>query len=246
MSNPSYVALAAGLALFAVAQPADAASVFVANHSFEADKLGDGQFRNGYAPSGWSSGYAEPSGPANPLAGDFNEAVPDGENVMFSATGYDGSPYYQGNVFQQVLDGVAANTRYTLMVDIGRATYIDMADFAVQLVGGSDLTSVFASGSFLSDDIASGEFRTLTLTFDTAAAFDGPFGIRLRTFHNPAQGQGQRVTYFDNVRLDASPLATAAVPEPSSWALMILGAGLSGAALRRSAVRQRLAGSPVA
>ncbi len=238
MRDHYYVALAAGLALFA-AQPAAAASVFVANHSFEAEVLADGQSRNGFAPVGWSSGYAEPSGPFNPLASEFDAPVPDGENVMFSATGYDGSPYYDGDVFQQVLDGVAANTRYTLMVDIGRSLNVDLADFAVQMVGGAGLDSVFASGSFLADELGAGQFRTLTLTFDSGAAFDGPFGIRLRTFHNPAQGLGQRVTYFDNVRLDASPLTAAAVPEPSSWALMILGAGFSGAMLRRRAARQR-------
>lgn len=238
MRDHYYVALAAGLALFA-AQPAAAASVFVANHSFEAQVLGDGQYQNGSAPTGWSSGYAEPSGPVNPLANEFNGPVPDGQNVMFSATGYDGQPYYQGNVVQQVLDGLTANTRYTLMVDVGRSTQVDLADFAVQLVGGDGLGSVFASGSFLNDEIAAGDFRTLTLTFDAVAPISGPLGIRLRTFHNPAQGQSQRVAFFDNVRLDASPLAAAAVPEPSSWALMIVGAGLSGAMLRRRTARER-------
>lgn len=224
------LALSLGLGLSA-AQPAAAAAVFVANHSFEADVLADGQYRVGFAPAGWSSGYAEPSGPQNPLAGDF-ASIPDGENVMFSATGYDGR-YYAGNVYQQVLDGLSANTRYTLMVDVGQSTYADLADFAVQMVGGEGLQSVLASGSFLSDQMAPGQFRTLTLVFDTSAAIDGPFGIRLRTFHNPQQGQGQRVAYFDNVRLDASSLTAAAVPEPASWALMIVGFGASGAMLRR-------------
>ncbi len=233
MRNPIPLALALGLGLFA-AQPAAAAAVFVANHSFEADVLADGQYRVGFAPAGWSSGYAEPSGPQNPLASDF-ASIPDGQNVMFSATGYDGTPYYQGNVHQQVLDSLTANTRYTLLVDVGQSTYADFADFAVQMVGGAGLETVLASGSFLSDQIAPGQFRTLTLVFDTTSAVDGPFGIRLRTFHNPQQGQSQRLAFFDNVRLDASPLTTAAVPEPGSWALMILGFGASGALLRRRA-----------
>lgn len=236
MRDPIYVALALGLGLFS-AQPAGAAAVFVANHSFEDDVLADGQYRVGFPPAGWSSGYSEPSGPQNPLDVDF-AGIPDGQNVMFSATGYDGSPYYQGNVYQQVLDGLTAHTRYTLMVDVGQSNYADFADFAVQMVGGQGLDQVFASGSFLSDQISPGQFRTLTLVFDTAAAIDGPFGIRLRTFHNPDQGQSQRIAFFDNVRLDASPLATGAVPEPASWALMILGFGASGAMLRRrSALR---------
>lgn len=231
MRDHYYVALAAGLTLLA-AQPAGAAAVFVANHSFEDQVLPDGGYINGYGPAGWSAGLAEPSGPVNPLSTEFNGPVPDGQNVMFSATGYDGTPYYSGDVYQNVTSSLAANTRYTLMVDVGRSNFADLADFAVELAGGSFLNfSTLASGSF--DNLASGEFRTLTVTFDSFEAQDVPLWIRLRTSHNPDQGQTQRTAFFDNVRLDASPIAGTAVPEPTTWAMMILGMGGAGAMLRR-------------
>jgi hypothetical protein len=225
------MAMAAGLLALSAA-PAQAAAIFVANHSFEEQVLPDGGHINGYAPAGWASGYAEPSGPVNPLNSDFNGPVPHGQNVMFSATGYDGSPYYSGDVYQNVATRLEANTRYTLMVDVGRSTTSELADFSVELFGGSILDfTTLASGSF--DDLASGEFRTLTLTFDSLQAQNLPLWIRLRTIHDPAQGMTQRTAFFDNVRLDASPLVAAAVPEPATWAMMIFGLGGVGAVLRR-------------
>lgn len=224
-------AFAAGLLALAAA-PAHATAIYVANHSFEDQVLPDGGFINGSGPSGWSAGYAEPSGPLNPLSSDFDGPVPDGQNVMFSATGYDGSPYYSGDVYQTVASSLAANTRYTLMVDVGRSNFSELADFAAELSGGSFVNfSTLASGTF--NDLAAGEFRTLTITFDSLEAQDIPLSIRLRTMHNPGQGQTQRVAFFDNVRLDASPIVAGAVPEPATWAMMIVGLGGAGAMLRR-------------
>jgi|GEM_PF-2414704 len=231
MNVQNFAALAVGLAALSPAS-AGATAIFVANHSFEDQVLTDGGFVNGFPPAGWSSGLAEPSGPLNPLDTEFAGPVPDGQNVMFSATGYDGTPYYSGDVYQNVAASLAANTRYTLTVDVGRSLNADLADFAVELAGGSFLNfATLASGSF--DDLAAGQFRTLTVTFDSLAAQDMPLWIRLRTTHNPQQGQTQRIAFFDNVRLDASPLDAAAVPEPSAWAMMILGFAGAGAALRR-------------
>ncbi|MEW5686069.1 MAG: PEPxxWA-CTERM sorting domain-containing protein [Pseudomonadota bacterium] len=231
MRDQICTALVGGLLALGAA-PAHAAAIYVANHSFEDQALPEGGFINGFGPSGWSAGYAEPSGPLNPLINEFADPVPDGQNVMFSATGYDGSPYYSGDVYQTVASSLAANTRYTLMVDVGRSNFSDLADFAVELTGGSFLNfSILAAGSF--DSLAPGEFRTLTITFDSVEAQDLPLSIRLRTMHDPDQGQGQRLAFFDNVRLDASAINAGAVPEPATWAMMILGFGGMGAVLRR-------------
>ena len=214
-------------------QAASAASIFVANHSFEDQRLSDGGYQVGFGPADWSGGLASPTGPSNPLSGDFLDAVPDGDNVMFSATGYDGS-FYSGSNFQRVADSLMANTRYTLTIEVGRQLGLDLADFAVELTDDASPanSTVYASGTLASDEIDSGRFRTLTFSFDSTTALDKALGIRIRTFYNAQQGTNQRITYFDNVRLDASPIVASAVPEPAQWAFMIGGFGVLGSAAR--------------
>lgn len=51
--------------------------------------------------------------------------------------------------------------------------------------------------------------------------------MRVRA-HGP--GPGDDVGYLDNILVQSTPMG---VPEPTSWALMILGFGLAGGALRR-------------
>lgn len=44
---------------------------------------------------------------------------------------------------------------------------------------------------------------------------------------------------LDNIRFDVRAIATGAVPEPTTWALLILGFGTIGVAMRRRGARQR-------
>lgn len=231
MTANAFNRIAAGLLATVAALPADAAPVALENPGFEDQRLPDGGYQVGYGPTGWSGGYASPTGPLNPPASDFT-AIPEGENVLFSATGLDPNPY-QGTNYQQVSESLLANTRYTFSIDVGRSTAIDMAEFVLEFSSAFSGGLVYASTSFAANSIAAGTFQTLTLTFDSLIARDTPFGIRLRTFYNPEQGGNQRITYFDNARLDASPIVAAPVPEPASWALMIMGFGATGVAMRR-------------
>ena len=76
-------------------------------------------------------------------------------------------------------------------------------------------TNVFQARTFDLGSLAAGDY-TLTLGMHTTNASSGHF-----------------LAKFDNVVLTGDNLVTGGVPEPGAWALMILGFGGAGAALRR-------------
>jgi hypothetical protein len=92
-----------------------------------------------------------------------------------------------------------------------------------------------------------GTATELTLTFvDTAGAvFQQTFGIPANGFFNAQAVDGQLIDYFTlsangtigDIRQFRIGGITAIVPEPATWAMMLLGFGAAGAALR---TRRRL------
>jgi hypothetical protein len=199
----------------------------VENASFEESPLGDGQHITAYVP-GWqafgNTGYQNPSNALFP-------AAPDGSHVAWVGTGIIGGSMFEGSLAQTLGESVQANTRYSLSVDVGRrGDGYDLSDFAVELLAGE---TVLGSGSFTNSDVLPGQFQTLKVDYDALAALAGPLTIRFRTFFNPAQGAIYRQVDFDNVRVETTALAVAAVPEPATWAMMLAGFGGVGAVLRR-------------
>lgn len=55
-------------------------------------------------------------------------------------------------------------------------------------------------------------------------------GATTIAFYQGGTGLGVHAALFDNISID---LSTSAVPEPATWAMMIVGFGLAGAGLRR-------------
>lgn len=200
---------------------AQAASVFINNASFEQDALADGGFVIVRSPTGWSSGGN--AGWQNPTSAIFS-TVPDGAQTGFIGGG--GGPS-RGALAQNLGVGVEANSRYTFSVDVGRRPDIPLDEFVVELLSGSTLLT---SGSYTEADIAPGQFRNLTLTYDAMSALTAPLVIR---FQAKGTSSNYRQVNFDNVKLDYVALDPAAVPEPGTWALMIAGFGGVGAAIRR-------------
>lgn len=77
-------------------------------------------------------------------------------------------------------------------------------------------------------------FSTLTLYFIPDVA--GSASFRFQDFNNDNVG-----IVIDNVSLDIGPNIGGAVPEPSTWAMLILGFGVIGSAARRRRLAARTA-----
>jgi PEP-CTERM motif len=157
-------------------------------------------------------GQLQPLGSTNNLA--FFNSVPDGTTVAFANT---------GTISQTVSVTAVAGVTYTLQVDVGIRN-----DLFVNYhnVGGVSLVvdghTVDATGT----SPLSGDWSNYVATYTATALDNGkPISIVLSSI-NP---QGD----WDNVRLTDS-LSVGGVPEPSTWAMMILGfAGIGFMAYRR-------------
>jgi hypothetical protein len=139
-------------------------------------------------------------------------SVPDGSQIL--GLGFDGS----GEVDQDTLTQVVANTTYTLSVMIGRRIDFGMSDYSIGLLGlqtQSDTVSPTA-GNFLLD----------TLVFTSGGPGDPNIGkeivIQLTATITPPVFERQ--TDFDSVSLDATTsVVGGSAPEPSAFVLAGLG-----------------------
>jgi hypothetical protein len=216
----SSLTLPALLVAAACAAPAaQAASITVNNASFESQVLTDGNWT--HTITGWVlSGLSINGGVLNPTVGagagkHFSNNVPDGDNVAWLDI---------GTISQTLSTTLAANSTYTLMVDVGDRKDLVFKPYAVSLLAGGN---VLATESSL---IPNNGFLTSVITFTTSSssAYLGQsLGISLTS-------SGQQVD-FDNVRLSVA--AVQAVPEPTSVALFLAGLGWMGMAIRRRTPR---------
>lgn len=104
----------------------------------------------------------------------------------------------------------------------------DQSQFGFQLVGGDGGTafvSFFRANGSLIQTIALSGLANTFYGFQRDGGVNDIRGISI--YNNDAGGIG-----FDNLRFDV-PSVGGAVPEPATWAMMMLGFGAMGAALRR-------------
>ena len=223
--------------VLAIGGGAQAATVALENADFNAGwSQADGDFRPGHAggnPTGWAASGGSGTGHWNPTVADFaNEAAHGGVGW---AHGAGISSVATGAMLAQKVAGhtIQANTRYTLTLDVGsqmRAT--GPFGFEIGLLGGGLLDgtgSIFAelTNTTSGITIAPGTFGTVSLVFETGAS-DAFLGKELYIL---LAGTGGGAA-FDNASLDASPLSVSAVPEPATWAMMIIGFGAAGSMVR--------------
>ena len=233
------------VAAIAFAAPSQAATNLVTNGSFEQTGLsGNFEFDANYAAgagklTGWSStgGYniLYHSSNANTAAGNAagqyagtgreylnaSAASPDGGNFV----ALDGDSAFASRMYQTV-GGLTVGKVYTL------SFYYAAAQIASRS-GGPVTESITAS-------FGTDSYTTPTLTLASPATSYSGWNFVSTSF--TAKSTSQLLSFLSNgtpagqppvALLDGVKLA-AAVPEPASWAMMIGGFGMIGAALRRS------------
>ncbi|OYW46021.1 MAG: hypothetical protein B7Z33_09615 [Sphingomonadales bacterium 12-68-11] len=199
-----------------------------------AQVLVNGNFESGL--TGWTA-YTTASGtiaelPSTPGAPapqtasvvSFNTSGAGASNALFLNAGVYLPPYGSapqgGGVFQTF---TVAESFATFSADIAAYTRANSLGIGV--------LSVLLDGVVM-DSYDFGNLSgpaTLRSTLDFSAALSaGSHTISLQATRLFAPGRGVTSQYFDNVSLNA-----AAVPEPATWALMILGFGLVGGTMRR-------------
>lgn len=233
------VLIAAGaLAAVLSATGAGAATrvVAVENASFENPPLRDGEFCLGCLP-GWASLGGDGSAGGSNFTATLVPVVPDGENVAFLNNYVNGDRPTAGALSQTLAERIVAGTTYQMTIDVvRRADDFQFGEWFAELISGD---TVLASGTMAETEIALGGFKALSFAYTgTAATADQLLGIRFRTVFDNVPGGRTKQVNFDNVRLTATDAPVAAVPEPATWAMMLVGFGAIGGAMRRRTARR--------
>ena len=222
-----------GAALLA-APSAQATTLLINNADFEADQYAEGGYTPGKA-TGWRDlGWYE--GTANQTAAQFANHAAQGTTAYVSRIGFSASQSVKQTIADYV---IAANTRYTLSVDVGnRADIAGFGGYGFGLMAGdTQLGNLFANlwgttNPLTGATIGEGTFQRLTLVFETGAA-GAEIGELLTVVFGGGPNSGYGADY-DNFHLDATPIGVSAVPEPATWAMMIIGFGAVGTMVRGS------------
>jgi hypothetical protein len=125
-------------------------------------------------------------------------------------------------------DLTARGTR-TLTLLAGDYT-LDLDAFAIVCQGCIVSYDVLFDGALLTRTAGANVFQARSFNLGALAA--GSHSITLG-MHTTNASSGHFLAKFDNVVLTGDNLVTGGIPEPSAWALMILGFGGAGAAIRR-------------
>lgn len=198
----------------------------------------NGNFQSGL--TGWTS-YTTANGtiaavpstpgapqPQNASVASFNVTGSGASNALFLNAGKVNGPYGSGS-------GEGGGVLQTFTTTGGLATFsADIAAFTrVNGLTAFGLMSVLLDGVVLDsfDFVGPGTSTTLRDTLDfTTNLTAGQHTIQLQATRIYAPGAGVTSQYFDNVSLDV----VTPVPEPSTWAMLILGfAGVGFMAYRR-------------
>ncbi len=218
LSNLIPTATMCALSLVTASALAAATPLTIVNASFESDTV----FSSEIGSTGWSTGVLSgwdvtgETGVWNPRTPTyFPGGIPDGINVAFS----------NGGNISQTLSAVLDNsTRYSLSVAVGTRTDVAAQNYSIELLAGGVLIASISNP--VTPPSYSGTFQVATLNFTSGESellAGQALGIRFVS-------GGPQVDY-DNVTLSAENLA--AVPEPTSYAMLLAGLGLMGALVRR-------------
>lgn len=222
------------LAAAALSLTTPALANLVTNGSFETTTLTDkGSFHGNVA--GWSGGggltFLDFPGtaddPSKYLAvyGPFPNHSPDGGNFVEG----DGDPSYSG-ALTQVITGLTVGKSYTLKFYQAAGQQLGFTGPTTERYTVSFGERVQDSSLFSLPQGAVGDWQAQTMTFTA------DFSSQLLSFlATGTPGGAPPISFLDGISL------TGSVPEPASWALMLAGFGVVGAAMRRRATTATIA-----
>ncbi|MET0307170.1 MAG: PEPxxWA-CTERM sorting domain-containing protein [Sphingomonas sp.] len=216
-----------------------AALTFSAASAQAQEVVTNGDFQSGL--TGWTA-YTTPNGtiaelpslpgapaPQNASVVSFNVTGSGATSALFLNAGKADSPYGSGpqegggvfQMFTTTTNGIAS-----FSADIAAQFNSMSGSFGLGLV--SVLLDGVVMDSYEFPGVAAGP-ATLRSTLDfTTNLAAGTHKLSLQATRIFGPGRGVTSQYFDNVSLNVTP-----VPEPVSWAMMLGGFGLAGAAMRR-------------
>ncbi len=221
MNKVTLLALAAGLGL-ASAQPAAAVEVFVGNDAVDRSEVDACEIcafvlNQAFGVAGLNvfsfEFFSKNAGTVTPF---LSTRLDDGTNANFTVTGIGQARTVGGSGFNQFDFATEFGSSIT-----SANTYFGFAYNNGGVVAFDYLPSLTTTGTFVAPD-------------NFVPALGGTFSSSLAPQQN-AFGDLNTRTYSIN----ASAESVAAVPEPATWALMILGFGIVGSALRRRRTQVR-------
>lgn len=175
----------------------------------------------------------------NPNNGLTVTGVTNQTNTSVSITGGETLSASGGQASLTAVDGLI-NTPFTFNGTANQSLGFDL----------TDPTKAFTSAEFRIF-VGGGTATQATLTFvDTAGqTFQSTFAIPSNGFFNAQATNGEQINFFSvgtngsfedarQIRLGGVGAINAILPEPASWALMIMGVGGIGASLRRRRSRE--------
>ena len=169
-------------ALAAAVVPGHASTISVANFSFENPALPTGTY-TGSSPSnqqpvpfrffsgnGTHGGICPCVGVSNPgVPGNYGNSIPDGNQVAFMEASNSTISGYGAGSLQQNVGTLAPDTIYTLSVFLGERINAPLpASYGIQLIDGTNQTTVFAASVTANTPLSPGVFTEYTISFDSA------------------------------------------------------------------------------
>lgn len=218
----------------ALAMPASAAVELVKNGSFEANTVNDGDktYFNQAGLEDWtgganltfiaSPGTADNPGKYLPVYGPFPATSPDGGDFVLA----DGDPNYAG-AFWQTIEGLTVGQTYELNFWQAAGQQLDFKGATTERwqVSFGDDTRLSSLFELPEGGVGPWEKQTMLFTATSTSQV-----LKFLAVGTP--GGAPPISFLDGVSLQA----TGGVPEPTTWAMMLLGFGAVGFAARRRSV----------